>query len=189
MLSTNIYHFKAIPNDCQIHMYILMHFKVARTQLRVTFTHYNLQKCPGAVIFRVHVGHLARSSTHISVQWLWTPAKLPKTSFSFKMFIFTSLLLLHHISHYENAYLWLVGGSGGVFSQGIWGVDTKILTEFILFLILKQINHRSTVWRFSYFPECRLSRCAHTVFPTLISAEKNCETDVTTHFSAKGQKA
>lgn len=108
------------------------------------------------------------------------------------MLIFTSLLLLHRISHHQNAYLWFRGGQRRIFTgnmgEGGRG-DTKIFIEFILFLILKQINHRGRVWRFSYFPECQGSRCAHTLSPTLISGEKNCGTVVTTHFSAKGQKA
>lgn len=77
----------------------------------------------------------------------------------------------------------------GVFSQKKGGKNAKIFIEFILFLILRQITHRGWVWRFSCFPECRSSRCAYTIFPTLISGEKNCGTVVTTHFSAKGQKS
>lgn len=102
------------------------------------------------------------------------------------------LLLVHCIWHYK-MHIYHSGGQGGIFTppkKNTQGENTKIFIEFILFLFLKQINHRDRVWHFSCFPECRSSRRALRRFsPTLISGEKNCGTVVTTHFSAKGQKA
>lgn len=99
--------------------------------------HCNLRKCPGVLIFSVHVGQLPRSFTHISVEWLWTCSKIATSQFlAQNVDIYFSPSFALHFTLW-NAHL-----------KKIWGESTKVFIEFIFFLILKRINHRGRVWCF-----------------------------------------